>query len=246
MQSIDARLRDDLATLAEGAGPLRLTPEQLVRKVRVRRWRYTLATSTAAALVVGAVVWLGLNAGGPKLAPADVSPSQVGRPFVCGEQLVLGEGAAASRADLTMALSTVRHSADDVGPDLAVTFTADRPLQVRGSPTTLFEVLYLLDGVIVGGGPMLNEAGDSTPQGLDLIGSGFSVAPGQPYTEDLGRRDRLCGPVTWPEVWSQRQRYEVVLVQGQVTEAESPDTLRLDIPTLGHGPLLVARADLGG
>ncbi|MDT5028610.1 MAG: hypothetical protein QOE61_5036 [Micromonosporaceae bacterium] len=107
-------------------------------------------------------------------------------------------------------------------------------------------MLYVRDGVIVGGGLMLNQPGDMTPQGMVLIGSGFDVGPGRPITEDLGRRDKVCPDLTWPQVWSAPQRYEVVLVQGRVPPRPDvgPDHLLLDIPTLGYWPLIVARTRL--
>lgn len=56
---------------------------------------------------------------------------------------------------------------------MSVTFTADCALNVRRSPPSYFEVLYLNDGIIVGGGPMLNLPGDTTPQAMPLKGDGF-------------------------------------------------------------------------
>ena len=115
-----------------------------------------------------------------------------------------------------MRLSNVSKVDDSSGPGLTATFTADRSLRVDGSPANLFEVLYLKDGVIVGGGPMLNQPGDLTPQAMPLIGAGFHVDPDNPWTMDLGPRHRLCPALSWPESWSEPQRYEAVLVQGRV------------------------------
>jgi hypothetical protein len=145
-----------------------------------------------------------------------------------------------------MTLSTVRKVADDAGPKLAVTFTADRTFAVRGSPASLFEVLYLKDGVIVGGGPMLNRPGDLTAQAMDLVGAGFDVGPGNPSTQDLGPRNELCPGLTWRQIWSEPRSYEALLVLGHVQPmpGNGSDTFLVDIPTLGYGPLLVARAAL--
>ena len=119
---------------------------------------------------------------------------------------------------------------DAGGPALTVTFTSDRPLRVQGSPPKLYEVLYLRDGIIVGGGPMLNRSGNLTPQGLDLIGYGFDVDPSRPYTVDTDRRDTLCPDQTWPAVWSEPHSYQVVLVQGPVVPGPGggPDQVLLD------------------
>jgi hypothetical protein len=253
MQPVDARLREDLATIAEDAGALSLSPERLVAKVRRRRRRSVIGTAVGTvAVVIGILVVIGplrpdSNGGLRPAAPA-VSPGALSypRPFVCGEELMLGPDASTTRAGLTMTLSQSRKVSDGIGPDLAVTFTADRPLHVQGSPPKLFEVLYLKDGVIVGGGPMLNQPGDMTPQGMDLIGSGFDVGPGSPNTQYPGRRDTVCPGLAWPQVWSEPQQYEVVLVQGRVLPGpdSAPDQLLLDIPTLGYWPLLVSHARL--
>ena len=243
----DRRLREDLAAVAGDAGPLGLSLESLLAKVKRRRRRSAVgAVAGTAAVVIGIVAaagWLGASPRGG-LTPA-TSPSYP-RPFVCGEELALGPGAAATQAGLTMTLSKARKVGESTGPDLEVTSTADRPLRVQGSPPYLFEMLYVRDGVIVGGGPMLNQPGDMTGQAMSLIGSGFDVGPGRPITVDLGRRDKLCPGLTWPQVWSAPQRYEVVLVQGRVLPRPEvrPDHVVLDIPTLGYWPLIVARARL--
>jgi len=165
---------------------------------------------------------------------------------VCGDALELGTGAGASQAGLTMTLGQPSKLSDGQGPVLAVTFTSNRRLRVQGSPPKLYEVLYVRDRIIVGGGPMLNASGDLTPQGLDLIGYGFDVDPSRPYTVDLDRRDQLCPDQGWPSIWLQPQRYQVVLVQGPLVPGpgDGPDQVLLDIPTLGRSPLMVSRAAL--
>jgi hypothetical protein len=168
------------------------------------------------------------------------------RPFICGERLWTGPGAAGTQGGLTVALDAARNSGVNAGPRLTVTITAERAVSVGTSPTEYFEVLYLRDGVIVGGGPLLNESGDLTPQGINLIGAGFAVAPAQPFRADLGPRDRLCAGLTWPDVWSAADRYVAVLVLGPVLPTESPERIRLEITTLGYWPLLVAQAALDG
>lgn len=112
-------------------------------------------------------------------------------------------------------------------------------MHIVSSPPRLFEVLYLRAGVIVGGGPMLNLPGDVTPQGVDLIGYGFDVAPDRPSTQELGPRNMLCPSLSWAAVWSAPQSYEVVVLQGPVEKL--PQQTSLGIPVLG-APLLVSRA----
>ena len=205
-----------------------------------------MVAGAAGALAVALAIWpLGAlvrpdGEGGSTPAAGPSYP----RPFVCGENLLLGPDASDARAGLTMSVTNASKIDHATGPDLAVKFTADQPMHVRISPTELFQVLYLRDGLIVGGGPMLNEAGDPSAQGLSLPGSAFDVDPEHPWSDGLGPRNRLCAPLTWPEVWSQHEAYEVVLVQGNVLARQEPPGVLLDIPTLGHWPLLVARAPL--
>jgi hypothetical protein len=162
------------------------------------------------------------------------------RVFMCGDPLDLDD-AADSRAGLTMAISRVRRGADSVGPEITVTFTSTTLMRVRSTPPRQFEVLYLRDGIIVGGGPMLNLPGDVSPQVLDLVGYGFVVAPGRPSTHDLGRRDMLCPSLSWRQVWSAVPSYEVVVLQGPV--AGQPSEMWMDLPAPGL-PLLASRMAL--
>jgi hypothetical protein len=249
MPSPDARLRDDLALIAAEAGPLGLRAEDVAARVRRRRQRTIIGgsagTATVLVIITAAVVLAG--AGWQRRGQAEANPSlsSAARPFVCGEVLDLGADSTQTQGGLTVMVGTNHQPGHtESGPDLAATFTADRAMHVRTSPGELFEVLFVRDGVIVGGGPMLNEAGDHTPQGLNLVGAGFDIDPDQPVTRDLGRRDRLCSGTTWPQVWSQPEHYEVVLVQGPVIELNGPTLVVVDIPTLGRGPLLAARAPL--
>src|SRR4029079_15355631 len=124
------------------------------------------------------------------------------------------------------------------GPAIEVAFTASADLKVFASPPNLFEVLYLRDGIIVGGGPMLNMPGDESPQGVDLVGQRFLVGPGSPTTFYLGPRDALCTSVTLTQVWSAPGSYEVVVLLGPVTAAPAqPSSLTVGVPVVGQ-PLL--------
>ena len=156
---------------------------------------------------------------------------------MCGDRLDLHD-AAESRAGLTMVISRVRRGADNLGPEVTVTFTSTTLMQVRSTQPRQFEVLYLRDGIIVGGGPMLNLPGDESPQILDLVGYGFVVAPGRPSTHDLGRRDTLCPSLSWRQVWSAAPSYEVVALQGPITGR--PSEMWMEPPALGR-PLLASR-----
>ncbi|GAB3868924.1 hypothetical protein ACFPIJ_05625 [Dactylosporangium cerinum] len=256
MQPRDASLRDELTAAAAGAAPPGFTAETLVGRVRRRRRRRAVVRAVAGvAAVVLAVAAAGIvrgaRDGGTTVAeppitkpsiPASATGPQLPVPevFMCGQPLVPAD-AAGTRSGLTMALDPVRRTATGTGPDLTVTFTATAALHVVSSPPRLFEVLYLKDGVIVGGGPMLNQPGDTTAQGLDLIGYTFDVGPGQPASLELGPRVTLCPAATWPQVWASPQSYEVVVLQGPVETIAGQTSLGVPSPGV---PLLIARASL--
>ncbi|MEH0842457.1 hypothetical protein V6U81_08715 [Micromonospora sp. CPCC 205711] len=258
MEPDDTSLRDDLDAVAAQAGPLRLDPTQVIGRVRRRRRRRTLLGATAGTALtlltvtaVTAVVGGGgrpgpTTAGGPQVEPSILGPSPTGSAaptpsvFECGRRLTLTD-APSSRSGLTMTVGPTRFRAAGLGPALTVTFTASAATQVVSSPPTLFQVLYLRDGTIVGGGPMLNVPGDPTPQGIDAVGYGFPVAPDRPARFDLGPRDRLCPSLSWQQVWSAPSAYEVVVLQGPVERG--PEQTTLGIPAL-DGPLLASRVGL--
>lgn len=257
MQPHNDPLRDELKRVTADAGTLGISAEHVVGLVRRRRQRRVVlgvAVGTAAVVLASTALtsWIhGPRPGGLAVAEPSAKPSAsellgsagatpAANLFICGQRLVLPD-AASSRAGLTMAISDLRYSSGDVGPDITVTFTATSATQVRSSPPRLFEVLYLRDGVIVGGGPMLNPPDDVTPQGIDLVGYGFAAGPGQPNRQDLGRRDALCAPLSWPEIWSRPQAYQVVVLQGPVSG--SPPAVSLGVPSPG-APLLASRASL--
>jgi hypothetical protein len=234
---VAVRLRDELTTLADRAGPLQLDPHRVM--ARTRRRRIAVVTASVTAVLALATAGTLAAATGQRGITPTVGPSYP-RPFVCGERLLLGPGASDTQGGLTMVLSKVRKVDDTTGPTLEATFTADRSVYVDAFPETYWEVLYVEDGVIVGGGPALNKPGDLTPQGVNLVGGGFPLERGVPSTERLGRRDGLCDGLTWPQVWAASARYEAVLVLGPVLPMDVPGHIRLEIGTLGWWPLIVA------
>jgi hypothetical protein len=258
MQPDEPQLRDGLEVVAAQAGPLRLDAAPVVRRVRRRRRRRALVGATAgtaiAVLAVTAIVGSLGGAPRPERAvggDASVDPSMavtspVASPvpdspvFMCGRRLELPD-AASTRSALTMTVGSARYRSEEVGPMLSVTFTASAATHVTSSPPGLFQVLYLRDGLIVGGGPMLNGPGDTQPQGIDAVGYGFEVGPGHPAQLDLGARDRLCPSLTWHQIWSEPEAYEVVVLQGPVQGGSGQ--LSIGIPALS-GPLLTGRARL--
>jgi hypothetical protein len=243
MRRSDEWLRDELANAA--GDTLEFTADHVLGEVRHRRRRAALlGATTAVAVVVLASVLLGSGMRSPRTGArtgAATSETSKAPVYICGQRLVLPDEAA-SRGGLTMAISGVRRGAGDTGPDIMVTFTATTAMQVRSSPPNLFQVLYLRDGIIVGGGPMLNLPGDESMQGLDPIGYGFTVGPGRPSSHEAGRRDTLCPSLTWPKVWSASRSYEIVMLQGPVTG--QPQEISLGVPVAGQQSLLVSRARL--
>jgi hypothetical protein len=216
-------------------------------KARTQR-RLSSVAVVVAAFAAAACAPSSGDGGGPQGPPSVSStPSAPAAPvsattalFVCGQSLQAVD-AASTRSGLTMAVGSVRRVADDAGPDLTVTFTAASRLHVMSSPPRLFEVVYLRDGIIVGGGPMLNPPGDASPQGQDLPGYGFEVGPDRPASLALGPRPALCPPLSWPQVWSTPQSFEVMVVQGKVEIADGRASLNVPAPGF---PLLLARAGL--
>lgn len=245
MQSHDELLRRDLAATAAEAEPLGLIASDVVARVARRRRAATagavaMTVLALGGLVVGGLATVGRLATGPS---GGVDTAEV-LPFTCGELLNLPD-TAPTRAGLTMSL-TARRADEEAGPALTVTFTADRAVNVRSTPLQLFELLYLRDGVIVGGGPLLNQPGDRTPQAVPLVNGGFDLDPDHPSTDDLGPRDALCPGLGWPQIWSDPGLYEAVLVQGPVLQrGDDPQQLRVDIPSQDARANLVARAPLG-
>jgi hypothetical protein len=62
-----------------------------------------------------------------------------------------------------------------------------------------------------------------------------------PATLELGPRPTLCTSLTWPQVWSAPQSFEIAILQGPV---ETPGgRTSINVPAPGF-PLLVARAGL--
>ena len=194
-----------------------------------------------AAVVLAAVVATAVAAslGQRPEAAAHIRPIDV---FMCG-QSTAGYHIAGTRAGLTMAVKGIHKPPDGGAPAIAVTFTTSTYMKmVSGSPTT-FEVLYLRDGVIVGGGPSLNEAGDVTPQPVDMRAFGFPVYPNQHNVLDLGERTRLCGSLTWSDVWADPGPFEALVLHGHVVERDDGFRL-LTVPSPLDESMLASRATL--
>lgn len=264
MQPLDTSLRERLADMADEARPPGFSAHSVAARVRRRRLRAMLgAAAGTTMLVAGVAVVAGrFQEGTPGARPTMPDPAALapGGParhapphpeiYRCGELLTL-PNASTSRRGLAMRVDATAPTAagagrtdTDRGPTITVTFTSRTTVDVATTLSTSIEVLYLRDGIIVGGGPMLNLPGDDTGQGLDLVRAGFHVAPKHPSVQSVGPRDTLCPPLTWAEVWSAPQRYEVVVVQGPVKSA-SAGQLTLEIPQPLDAPLLVARRALG-
>lgn len=259
MQPLDTSLRNRLAGMADEASPPGFTAQSMVARVRQRRLRATLSAAAGTTMLVLGVaaattfMHLGTPTAKPPMPDSTaVAPAGPAQPaasstsvYRCGDRLELPFVASGGPQNLSMFITDQSRSADGRGPVITVTFIADESVHVTASPAHLFQVLYLRDGIIVGGGPMLNKPGDDTPQGVDAVGEGFDVTPGQPAVLSLGPRETLCGSLTWEKVWSQPGRYDVVVVQGQIVTT-GPDHVTLGVPLPLDLPLLASRTMLTG
>jgi hypothetical protein len=81
------------------------------------------------------------------------------------------------------------------------------------------QIIYLKDGLVVGGGPLLREPGDTGLQVTDFAGQGMSAAPGKPGTIDVGPRNTLCPSTSWRDVWADPGEYEVVVTMAEPVNA---------------------------
>ncbi|MFC8720330.1 hypothetical protein [Kitasatospora sp. NPDC057198] len=231
-------IRARLSGAAESAGPPELDTALLVRRVRRGRLARRALTGGAALVLAAAAVLGAVRWSGPGGGEADAAGSPDG-PYACGRRLPSG-GPATAANGITLSILSVRGAGDGSGPEITVGLGADRAFQATGAPPEYLEVLYLRDGVVVGGGPLLKRPGDRYEQGTDAVGYTYRLSPGAPLAVPLGPRDGLCPSVTWPRVWSEPGRYEVVVLVNPPVELGAPP------PSGPPQPWLVARAPLPG
>ncbi|WP_422735262.1 hypothetical protein ACN263_16840 [Micromonospora sp. WMMD729] len=204
----------------------------------------SLVTVAVAGIVGGGEPTIGTGASPGPSTPTGPTATGVKEPgmYVCGDRydhVVPTPGGL-----LTAEVSSVVKVKNDSGPAVTVTFAATRAVHVASSPPSLLQVLYLKDGVIVGGGPMVNKPGDPSSQGIDAIRGGFDLAPGKPHELQLGPREILCPSLTWPDIWATPDRYEVAVVLGPVEDRGGE--LLLDVPLPPSAASLVTRVVLPG
>ncbi|MBT2453115.1 hypothetical protein J7F03_40080 [Streptomyces sp. ISL-43] len=244
-------LREQLSATAELAGTPNIDISGVAARVRRRRTaRFTVqggaVLALAAAGTFGVLQWNGgpsravdaAGSGAVSVSPsAGTSGAPAPGPYVCGQSLDLS-GAASTRDGLTLEFGSIRRTSDQAGPEIAVSLRSDTRRTVVSTPSASIEVLYLKDGVIRGGGPMLNPPGDLSPQGVDMAGRPVDLEPGRPDVQQLGERDALCPSSSWSEVWSDPAGYEVVVVLQQPVEVPAAQ------PAPNALPPLVVRAPL--
>ncbi|MGW4811249.1 hypothetical protein ACWEPB_06285 [Kitasatospora cineracea] len=233
-----------LPEAADLADPPELDTGLLVRRVRRgRRHRRALtggaALALSAAAVLGTVRWTGTEDPARPAASAPVGSLQ--GPYACGDRLPL-EAGSATFSGITFSVSSVRKTDSGSAPVLEARFTADRGLNMNGQGPESLEVLYLRDGVVVGGGPLLRQPGDHGEHG-EQLGTGsdhqYSLVPDVPLTVPLGTRDALCPSVRWSQVWAEPARYEAVVVLGRVWDSMAQDPEQ-------RSAIMVARAPFPG
>ncbi|MEU4335290.1 hypothetical protein AB0F59_11725 [Micromonospora lupini] len=256
MPSDDRLWRERLAGLADRAAPPSFATDHL--RARVRRRRNLLAAGAGAAsiLVVSlvTVAAAGIFGGGGPITDTGATPGpstptgstatteEEPGVYVCGDRY--DHPGSPSEGILTAEVSSVAKVNSHSGPAVTVTFVATRAVQVISSPPSLLQVLYLKDGVIVGGGPMVNNPGDTRAQSVDAIGYGFVLAPGKPHQQQLGPRELLCPSLTWSEIWAEPDRYEVAVVLGPLEDRG--EDLVINVPLPPAAASLVVKAALPG
>ncbi|MBT2478154.1 hypothetical protein [Streptomyces sp. ISL-94] len=247
-------LREQLSATAELAGTPNIDIGRVAGRVRRRRTaRFTVqggaVLALAAAGTFGVLQWNGgpsravdAAGSGPSTGPVSASPSAgtsgtpAPGPYVCGQSPDL-PGAASTRDGLTLEISSVRRTSSQAGPEIAVSLRSDTRRTVVSTPPASIEVLYLKDGVIRGGGPMLNPPGDLSPQGVDMAGHPVDLEPGSPSVQQLGERNALCPSSSWSEVWSDPAGYEVVVVLQQPVETPAAQPAPNVPPLVVRAPL---------
>jgi hypothetical protein len=252
--SDDRLWRDRLARVADEADPPSFATDHVRARVRRRRGLLAAGAGVASVMVMSllAVAAAGIIGDGDTPIGAGAGPSTPTGPtataekepevYVCGDRydhVVPTPGPL-----LTAEVSSVVKVKADSGPAVTVMFAATRAVHVASSPPSLLQVLYLKDGVIVGGGPMVNQPGDPSPQGIDAIRGGFDLAPGKPHELQLGPREVLCPSLTWPDIWARPELYEVAVVIGVVEDRG--DELLLNVPLPPSAASLVMKAALPG
>lgn len=243
----DDLLRAQLNDTAGRAAPLRVTTDQVRSRVKRRRRLVAAGTGVASIAVISVVAFAvsGLTGGTP-LMVATPGPSYSPRPeqppalFMCGARYDVPDS---PTVDVLTVNVTAQKVSDQAGPVVTATFETTRQIFVAAGRPSGMQVLYLKDGIIVGGGPMLNQLGDTRAQLVEPVRDGFEVGPGSPHVRNLGPRGSLCDSRTWPEVWSSAGEYEVALVLGPVDAA--PDELRFQVPSSAPAAnLIVSRTPL--
>ncbi|MEO3768992.1 hypothetical protein [Micromonospora sp. B9E7] len=253
--SDDRLLRERLETLADRAGPPSFASDQVLARVRRRRGLLAVGTGAASimavslvtAAVAGIVGGGGPTTGtgatpGPSLPTGPTASTEEPGVYVCGDRY--DHPGPSSGGILSAELTSVAKVNEDSGPAITVTFAATRAVHVASSPPSYFQVLYLKDDVIVGGGPMVNKPGDTKAQAVDAIRDGFDLAPGKPHTQEVGPREMLCPSSTWPDIWTAPDRYQVALVLGPIED--HGEEVALGVPLPPAAASLVVRATLTG
>ncbi|WP_433112537.1 hypothetical protein [Micromonospora sp. CA-246542] len=241
--------------MADEADPPSFATDRVRARVRRRRGLLAAGTGVASIMVMSlvTVAVAGIVGGGDPTTGTGASPgpstptgptatAEEPGVYVCGDRY--DQPIPTPGGPLAAEVSSVVKVKNDSGPAVTVTFAATRAVHVASSPPSLLQVLYLKDGVIVGGGPMVNNPGDPSPQGIDTIRSGFDLAPGKPHKLQLGPREMLCPSLTWPDIWATPDRYEVAVVIGPVEDRG--DELVLNVPLPPSAASLVMKASLPG
>ncbi len=224
-------LRSILSEAADQAGPHGLSSLKVIRDSRRRRRRRAAFVTGAvvAVLSAGAVAGIVLPDSWPD---EEVAKSPEEPLIVCGQSFTY-RGKNVTPEGVSIGFDSIVREGENSGPVIRVVVTSKRSRSLNSTPPESVRVVYLKDGIIVGGGPALNKPGDLTPQPESLVGHTIEVGPSSPSVQDLGKRDTLCPSTSWPEIWRDPAAYEVAVLMFPPVES-GPEP-----PDLGSGHLLV-------
>lgn len=228
-------LRSALSSSAEQAGPHGVSSLEIVKKSRQQRKRRTVVAlgSTVAVLALGALVGTTLTDSHQdgELAKAPEEPL-----IVCGQKFS-SQGKDSTPGGVSIRFSSVKKVDDKSGPETKLAVSSDQKRTLTSTPPESIRVVYLKDGIVIGGGPALNEPGDLAPQPEFLVGHNIEAGPGKPSIQKLGKRDTLCSHsgVGWPQIWKEAAVYEIAVL------LFPPAEVGPKVPDLGSGYLVIRR-----
>jgi len=231
-----------LAEAVADVAPPGFTAGDLIARVRRRRRAVLIGGGAAAtALVLMGVMAVVQFAGGldgpgrDRPAGSAVVPAD-DTIYVCGQKLDLAK-VESNRDGVSISINAIESVTVEESPRISIAISADRNVRLISAQPTAIEVLYIGDGVIVGGGPRLNMPGKNDVQWSDLVGYPIELFAAQPKILQLGARPTLCPEMSWVQMWAAPDRYEVVVILNSPTEVERANARQVTRPLVVRAPL---------